>query len=384
MTDTAMLLKKRTELFDNVYKFEHNEHVPLGCNVWSWQVLDCGYKQSESLKDYAIAEKINREFHERYQFDAYTNLITRNPMRITDLVGKGSHWIDEADENIQSGEHSCMEADEYDELVNDPISFYYTKALPRFIHYRDTKFVLTEEKLKKAITEWGDFAQYSNKMLDMNFKEFGALMYYCQFCQVPFESIMCNLRGILGASQDMRRRKSELLDAINALEKGTMDSVRSAVNLDSTGYVAPITIVFLAHSILSTKQFELFYYPSLKKVIDAAVASNKRIYGFSESFIVRFADFFKDVPKGTMMLHVEQDDIFDFRNKLPNIAVAGGMPTTKLGLGTKQECVDYAKMLIDTLGEGYVFCQNKMVSYKNDCTRENLLAVNDFVRNYKY
>lgn len=84
------------------------------------------------------------------------------------------------------------------------------------------------------------------------------------------------------------------------------------------------------------------------------------------------------------MIHLEQDDIFEFRKKLPNIGVAGGMPTTKLGGVSSEECVSYAKELIDTLGDGYVFCQNKMVSYRNDCTRENLLAVNEFVRNYKY
>ncbi len=69
-TDTLALLKERAQLFDNVYNFKNNPHVPLGCNVWSWQVLDCGYKQSEALENYETAEKINREFHERYQFKA--------------------------------------------------------------------------------------------------------------------------------------------------------------------------------------------------------------------------------------------------------------------------------------------------------------------------
>lgn len=40
------------------------------------------------------------------------------------------------------------------------------------------------------------------------------------------------------------------------------------------------------------------------------------------------------------------------------------------------------KKLIDELGNGFIFSQNKMVSFRNDCTRENLLAVNEFIRNY--
>jgi len=384
VNDPKSLMKERIEMFDNVYNFKHNQRIPLGCNIWSWQVLDCGYKQSEALENYDIAEKINREFHERYHFDAYTNLITRNPKRITDLLGGGAHYIDATDEIIQCDDHGCMEPDEYSELIKDPRAFYWTKAFPRYTHYQDENFVLTEGNLKQAIQEWSDFGSYSNKMLDMNFNEFGALMYYCQFCQVPFEHIMTNLRGIVGTSRDLRRKKKEILDTIAADEQITMDNVERAIKMDSTGYVAPITMVFLSHSILNPKQFEQFYYPTLKKIIDCAVANQKRMYLFIESTMMRFVDFFRDVPKGTMMIHLEQDDIFEFRKQLPNIAVAGGMPTTLLGPGSKQECIDYAKKLIDGLGEGYVFCQNKMVSYRNDCSRENLLAVNEFVRNYQY
>ena len=59
------------------------------------------------------------------------------------------------------------------------------------------------------------------------------------------------------------------------------------------------------------------------------------------------------------------------------------MKVELLGNGTPQECVDYAKKLIDELGDGYIFSENKMLSFKNDCKRENLLAVREFVRDYR-
>lgn len=278
-----------------------------------------------------------------------------------------------------------MEADEYKLLREDSTAFYWNKVFPRYLTFNNPDFKLTMGAMKQALQEWDDFGAYSNKMLDINFNDYGALMYYCRFCQAPFETIMCNLRGILGASSDLRRKKEELIETIDVMfDTYTKPGLDRALTMDSTGYVAPITMVFLAHSILNPKQFGEVYWRSLKKIIDAAVSANKRIYAFSEAYMLRFADYFQDVPKGTMMIHLEQDDIFEFRKKLPNIAVAGGMPTTKLGGVSSEECVSFAKELIDTLGDGYVFCQNKMVSYRNDCTRENLLAVNEFVRNYKY
>jgi hypothetical protein len=72
------------------------------------------------------------------------------------------------------------------------------------------------------------------------------------------------------------------------------------------------------------------------------------------------------------------------RKRLPNVALAGGMKTCLLGYGTNEQCVDYATTPIDTLGAGFVLSQDKMISYRNDVRRENLLAVNEFARNYQY
>ena len=81
----------------------------------------------------------------------------------------------------------------------------------------------------------------------------------------------------------------------------------------------------------------------------------------------------------------EEDDIFELRRTLPNIALAGGMTTELLGGGTKAECLDYAKKLVDELGRdgGFVMGQKKMISYRNDAKSENVLAVQEFCRECK-
>lgn len=145
-----------------------------------------------------------------------------------------------------------------------------------------------------------------------------------------------------------------------------------------------MNLSFLATNILNPKQYEELYWPYTKYVIDECVKAGARIYVHAEGTVLRFAEFFETVPKGLMMFHLEQDDPLAFRKRLPNIAIAGGMPSTMLGTATPQECVDYAHRLIDGLGDGFVLDQDKMLSYRTDCRRENLLAVNDFARNYRY
>lgn len=72
------------------------------------------------------------------------------------------------------------------------------------------------------------------------------------------------------------------------------------------------------------------------------------------------------------------------REKCPNLGLVGGIPCYYLGGKTKEECIDYVKGIIDDLGDhGLTLAQDKMVSFKSDFTRENTLAVNEFIRSYR-
>lgn len=63
----------------------------------------------------------------------------------------------------------------------------------------------------------------------------------------------------------------------------------------------------------------------------------------------------------------------------------GGMTTDLLSNGTQEECVSYARRLCDELGKdgGFIFSENKMLSYRNDAKAENMKAVCDFVDSYR-
>ena len=372
--------RERRELLENAYDFKHNQRVPLHSCFFTWKILDAGYKLSEAIYDYSVMEKVFHEFHGRYQFDAYSDLGARNPMRVSDALGNSYHYIDEADEAILIDDHSIMERDEYRELAADPDAFYWSKALKR-----SSKPGLTLREFKSACLEFEAFRTFSQRMTDKLYNEYGAFRSVGVMMRMPFEDIFNTLRGIRESAIDIRKCKGEMKEAMDALfEKERKPLIDLAVQNDYPDAIASVGTTFLGHSILSVKQFEEMYWPYLKYMIDAAVAKGKKMYIHCESTMIRFAEFFQDIPKGTLMILLEQDDVFEMRKRLPNVALAGGMKTSLLGYGTKDENVDYAKKLIDTLGEGFVLSQDKMISYRNDVRRENLLAVHEFARNYRY
>lgn len=374
------LYAQRQRLFKDTIKLKNTERVPNLSNFFTWKILDSPYKLSQAMNDYKVMEKLVVDFHNRYQFDAYMDLGARNPLKVTDILGKGHHEVDDVKESVNYYDHVIMERDEYLEIAKDPNAFFWTKAFPR--KYPNVK----ASTLQKSMQEFLMFAQFVMKMSDKFVTEYQCPSVFSMtgVALHPFEMFFSNLRGIKEVSIDLRKVKSEMIEAMEVMyEKFTKPVFNGVMVADTSAYVCDGYIALLGHSILSEKQFGEIYWPILKRVIDMFVANNKTLYVFCESTILRFKEFFQEVPKGYLVLHLEQDNIFEVRKQLPNHCLAGGMTTDLLGKGTPQQCVDYAKKLIDELGDGFIMSQNKMVSFRNDCKRENLIAVNNFVRNYR-
>ncbi|MDR1249079.1 MAG: hypothetical protein LBK63_07240 [Treponema sp.] len=379
--DANELLKERTELYANVLQFKKNKRVPIHANFWTWKTLDAGYKLSEALYDVKILAKINEEFNERYQFDSYSDLGTRNPLATQDALGGGYHKIDQSDEALLVDDHHLLERDEYKDLAKNPMGVYWTKAFKRYCRPG-----ITVGEIKNALKVNDEFSKFGASTTDICLNKWGAMKASKYFFSVPFETLFNALRGMKEVSLDIRKCKQEMKEAMDVLfAMSTKPFLEQAAKDDDLkGCACSVNIGFLAQSVLSVDQFAELYWPYVKQILDVLIAHNRALYIFGESHMLRFAEFFQDIPKGHILYHLEQDDIFEVRKRLPNMALAGGMPTELLGRGTKQECVDYAKKLIDTLGDGFVFSQNKMISFRKDATRENVLAVNEFVRNYQY
>jgi hypothetical protein len=378
--DAKAALAERMELFNNAMNFRPNQRTPMFANFFTWKYVAEGYNLNIALRDYDILEKVNREFHERYQFDCYMDKGTRNPLRVTDAFGGRFHYVDAKGEAVIADDRCLIEADEYQELIANPAQFYWTKAFKRY-----SKTGLTLAEFRHGVEEFLAFGAYTAKLDDVFLNEYGTVSVASssRFAMLPFEYLFNFLRGIKPLALDVRKHKTELMEVSEGLWQTTCEpGLQAAMTSETDNAITSVVLAFLAHSILSSQQFEEIYWPYVKRTIDAAIANNKRIFVFCESEMLRFAEFFEDVPKGVLFIHPEQDDIFEYRKRLPNITIAGGMPTHLLGRGSQQECIDYAKRLIDELGEGYVFSTNKMMSFKEDATRATLLAVTDFVRSY--
>ena len=202
------------------------------------------------------------------------------------------------------------------------------------------------------------------------------------------EELFSNLLGIQQLSVAMRRNPDEIEAFINRWDeeriKPAIEKIKASKG-PNYKYCFDSSILMLAHNVMNKKQFERFYWPHLKELLDAYAEKGMNIRIFTEGSILRFAEYFKDYPKGVLTFHIEQDDPFAFREALPNVCIMGGLTTELLNNGTPEECVAYCKRLCNELGSdgGFILSEGKMLSYRNDANRENYKAVCDFVNSYK-
>lgn len=376
------MISKRIDLYRKTIRFETPERIPTFSNYWTYMILEAGYTLSEGIYDLGKLEDAVTRFMEKYQFDAYNYTGTRNPFKVTEAFDGNLYIVDDEREVLNIKDNYMMEENEYAELTSDPWKYIWEKAIPR-----KCPGVLADDAWDRFNTaveaqrEYLDFGARIRSVMDR--LEIPANNGVFSF--IPFELFFNYFRGIKNMAMDLRRHYSELLDACHACESiAGLPVFFSKLEGDQPGpFVHNGGFCFLGHSIITEKQYADFYWPYISKAVDICKSKDKTLHLFSESYIGRF-DVMGDIPKGIMDLQPEQDDVFELRKKFPNLALNGGMTSTTLGKGSKEDCLDLAKKLVNELGPGFIMGQDKMMSFRHDAKPENIMAVQEFCFSYRY
>jgi len=222
-------------------------------------------------------------------------------------------------------------------------------------------------------------------------KEMNGLGFPCwngALAGAPFDAISDTLRGTNGMVLDMYRQPEAVKEACEKFARILLDMAIATAKINGV----PITFVPLHKGtapsrdgkggLLSLKQFEEFYWPTLKKVmlglIDHGLVPNLLIEGDYTSRL----EIIKDVPKGKCIYHFENVDIHKAKKILGDrVCFRGSVPIRLLTLGTPQEVRDYCKELIDVLGEGGGFIMDASMA-SEDAKPENMRAMIEFTREY--
>jgi len=385
--DNKEKLKNRIKLFRDAANFKKTSRIPHLANAVSWKIFDAGYTLDDALNNFDSMEKVVTHFLDTYQVDCLIDTGIRNQFNVTKPLELENTYYYYNEETIGIKDHSHCTIDNLDDYLNDYEKYCWETLLPN--KYGSAWDDLDINKLKLSFQEYLKYIffilhigsvvkkQYGLPSLAPNNPMNGAI-------SLPIEELHNNLLGIRQLSMAMRRNPEKLDDFIAKWDKAKIEPMIEKIKKSkgpNENYCFDASIIMLAHNILNPEQFKRFYWPSLEKLLDAYAQKQMNVRIFAEGSIARFTDYFAKYPKGVITLHLEQDDPFEIREKLPNVCIMGGLTTDMLANATPQECVNHVKHLCETLGKegGFILSENKMLSYRNDCKSENLKAICDYL-----
>jgi hypothetical protein len=300
-------------------------------------------------------------------------------------------------------EAEYMKSEEYDLLLNDTSDFLIRFYLPRvfgimapagqlpplnlllnmlpFQTLASPEFVSMLENLiriaKEAVAWQTETASLMRELVDLG--------YFCRNAPImlgaPFDAVSDFLRGMRGTMLDMYRVPDKLLRACELMCRIHLE------NISKLPAVSEFTPAFMAlhrgaHGFMSLKQFEVFYWPYLLKVIQALVDKGYTPDVFFEGDYNSRLEFLAQMPKGKVIARFDQIDMARAKEILgKTVCIAGNVPVSVLQVGTPDDVKAICKQLIDTAGKdgGYILSP---ASALDEVKPENLKTMIDFTKDY--
>jgi uroporphyrinogen-III decarboxylase len=365
------------------------------------------------MYDYGKALDAARKFNEKYSAELeYTAGPFVTPGRILDLLDYKlyawpGHGLPENGTAWQFIEGEYMKVEEYDDLIRDPSDFWMRVYLPRCFGILEPMRMFQPFTNITENVHLGQFMPFAtppvqemlNKMLEIG-KEYQKLMQVMMqsgggqmsmgfaggiggFAKAPFDTLGDTLRGTTSVMKDLFRRPDKVLEACDKIADITIKTILSSPNIDRmTSVTYPLHKG--ADGWMSQKAFETFYWPSLKKVMDAFINEGLIQTLFAEGSFNTRLDYVDQFPKGSVVWYFDRTDMVEAKKKLgKKYCLMGNVPSSMIVTGEPEEVKEYCRKLIQEVGKGggFVLCAG---SSPDNPKLENVQAMMAAVREYGF
>jgi hypothetical protein len=381
----ARYQRRATRIKDATQLKKTPDRVPVVPFATFMESVMTGANPAESMYDVDKLTAAVKKYVIDFDPDAYGSPIIiapGKPLELLDFVLYKWPGFNLPDKYVyQCVETDYMKDSEYKDLINDPSDFYLRKYFPRIFKKMEPlsqmpsvigmmelpcapPYMLAlgsppgQEMLKALMeaTKYGfDWAMKVFAM-DGQLASMGKVTFGGSMTKAPFDYLGDTLRGTHGMMMDMYRRPDLVVEAVNRM---TPIALQFALDgAAASGH--PIVFIPLhkgADGFMSDEQFQKFYWPSLKAVIEGLVDEGLVPFLFAEGGYNSRLEYLNDVPKGSTIWLFDRTDMAKAKEVVgKNICIMGNIPISKIMTGTPADIEANCKTLIDTCapGGGYI------------------------------
>ena len=312
------------------------------------------------------------------------------------------------DYEYQFIEMEFMKEDEYDIFLSDPTDFMLRYYLPRMykamlplsqlpplgvmltgLEGITTLFATPEfRQLAKALSKAGREMKKFRETIGDAYEEL-AFLGFPAFSQLgvggvggaPFDTVSSFLRGMKGSMLDMYRQPEKLLQACNMiLDRRIAHAVPADPNKRGNPKRVGMPLWRGDKFFMSDEQFKKFYWPGLKRALQAMIDLGYVPIPFFEAEFGDRLERLLELPKGKVVASVEYVDLAKAREILKGhtcILVRGPF---SLKLCSPHEIVEFHKNLIDKYAKGGGLILN--VRLPDEGNTEDIKAMLGSIREY--
>ncbi|NLT65955.1 MAG: hypothetical protein GXX84_05065 [Acidobacteria bacterium] len=300
-------------------------------------------------------------------------------------------------------EGEYMKAEEYDLLLNDTSDFLIRFYLPRIYGALGPTsvlpplnsligalpfHVLADEQFADMLENLTRIARQAvawHKEARTIAEELSEMGYFCPMplmgVGAPFDVVSDFLRGMRGAMLDMYRCPDKLMRACEMFTRIMLERIAAAP--EPSG-LSPVFMPLHrgAHGFMSLEQFRTFYWPGLKRVVEALVAKGYTPELFFEGDYNSRLEYLAELPSGKAIARFDQIDMVRAKEIVgKTVCIAGNMPVSVLQVGTPEDVKMICRQLIDIAGKdgGYIMMP---ASALDEVNPENMKVWIDFTRDY--
>lgn len=400
--------KVRQQRMVDVYNVREPDRVPVNIPIGNLAMKMFGVTNYDVMyhpeKGYEAAAKFNAKYSAELEASAMPWAMPGKVLDLLDykLYAWPGHGLAKDGSSWQFVEGEYMKQSEYDDLIRDPSDFWIRKYLPRafgvfqpltmfqpFTNITENVHVMqlmplatpAVQKMLETLLEVGK--EFQKAMGGMVGTAGNISLGGVTFAKAPFDILGDTLRGTTGIMKDTFRCPDKLLKALDIVA-----DFQIATILNSPGIANMLTVTYPLHKgadgWMSQKAFDTFYWPSLKKVMDALIAEGLIQSMFAEGSYNTRLEYIDQFPKGSVIWYFDRTDIFRAKQLFgKKYCLMGNIPSSMIVTGDPKDVKEYCRKLIQEVGKGggYVLCAG---STADNPKLENLQAIMAAVREYGY
>jgi len=385
--DAKELMQQRKENFLKVINHQKADWLPLLSinNMGSLSYAGTNYWAIE--KDVKGAQEAMSAVYKEMPADISAgDSISQNGRCNQLLRGLTQTRTTEDGLNLQHLQHIAMEGNEYAELMKDIPGFQKHVMLPRRYEFlfdmdpaeaAEIVIAVIQENAFLATGPLSTVKQYVEDTYgvyhfgDKRFRE-----------NTPGDYIFDSFRGFTGTLTDLRRHYDEMKELCDLLWDKNYVNHFNGYDLKPDAFPS-----YMAHipAFLNPKQYQDLCFKYFKQQVDGIAASGSKLFMLAEGTWGHLFDFFLDLPKDSVLMVLENDDMIESYKKLGQHQILiGGALMCNIRLLSKEENIDNAKKVIDACGgpeSGFIYSTDKAWSCAGDIN-QNLIDVFKFVHEY--